>query len=317
MRRPARKPPAATAPDLLAAVGRRLRRAREARGDSRAQLARRARISERYLAALEAGEGNISLLRLAAVLGALGLDWADVLGGAEGPGASPIRAGRDASHPARAGVRRRIEDRLATRSLAELREVETWLGRRFPDHRPLVALIGLRGAGKSTVGRALARHLGVGFFELDDLVEAEAGLPREQIFELQGPARYRDLEHQALLRFLHRQPAAVLATGGGLVTAPETYARLRAGCLTIWLRARPEEHWERVVRQGDQRPMQGKPAAMQELRSLLAAREPLYALAQITCDTSGRSAASVSRHLATILDRGKRWDGSRSHTAGK
>ena len=279
--------------DLLGGLGRRVRQAREARGDSRRQLGARAQLSERYLAALEAGKGNISILRLRDLLEALGLHWADVLNG-DGAAAPGRERRRDA-------LRRAVLARLDERSAEEMLEVQAWLASRFPAARPVVALLGLRGAGKSSVGRRLARRLGVRFFELDDLVEEAAGLRLEQIFDLLGPARYRELEFEALRRFLRRREPGVLATGGGIVTASSTYALLRQRCLTVWLRATPEEHWERVVRQGDRRPMQGKPAAMQELRALLAAREPLYSQAQITCDTRGIGLEAVTRRLASTL----------------
>jgi len=292
MSSPATPPP--TDQDLLGSLGRKVRQAREARGESRRQLAARAQLSERYLAALEAGKGNISILRLRNLLLALGLQWAEVLNGdgVAAPGAPEQR--RDA-------LRRAVLARLEERSAEEMREVQAWLASRFPGARPVVALLGLRGAGKSSVGRRLARRLRVGFFELDDLVEEAAGLRLEQVFDLLGPARYRELEFEALRRFLRRREGGVLATGGGIVTAPSTFALLRQRCLTVWLRATPEEHWERVVRQGDRRPMQGKPAAMQELRALLAAREPLYAQAQITCDTRGVGIEAATRRLAGTL----------------
>ncbi len=282
---------AAGAAAFLAALGRDLRARREAQGKSRAALAQQAGLSVRFLAAVEAGGGNLSVLRLEALRRALGLDWDEVFV----PDAAAPSGEREV-------LLQRLGAFLAARSEAELEQAQAWLRGRFTSGEgPLVALLGLRGAGKTSVGRRLARLLGVGFYELDDLVESAAGLRLEQIFELQGQARYRELEHEALGRFLRAHRSGVLATGGGIVTAPETYALLRQRCLTIWLRARPEAHWERVVRQGDRRPMQGNPAAMQELRALLAAREPLYALAQWSCDTHGRSVAAITRELAAKL----------------
>jgi XRE family aerobic/anaerobic benzoate catabolism transcriptional regulator len=151
---------------------------------------------------------------------------------------------------------------------------------------PVVALLGLRGAGKSTVGRRLARRLRVPFVELDRRVEEAAGLTLAEIFSLHGEDYYRRLERDTLTRLLDEGRPMVLACGGGLVTARDTYALLLRRALTVWLRAQPEDHWNRVVQQGDRRPMADHPQAMSELRRLLRAREPLYAEAAHTVDTS-------------------------------
>ena len=162
---------------------------------------------------------------------------------------------------------------------------------------PVIALLGLRGAGKSTIGRRLARRLRVPFVELDRAVEDAAGLSLAEVFALHGEGYYRRLEHTALERILGEGRPLVLATGGGLPTRPETYALLRAQALTVWLRATPEDHWNRVVQQGDRRPMADQPGAMAELRRLLAAREPLYEEAEAKVDTSR---LGVERATATI-----------------
>jgi XRE family transcriptional regulator, aerobic/anaerobic benzoate catabolism transcriptional regulator len=151
---------------------------------------------------------------------------------------------------------------------------------------PVIALLGLRGAGKSTVGRRLARRLRVPFVELDRRVEEAAGLALDEIFALHGEDYYRRLERETLERVLGEGRPVVLATGGGLPTSAETYALLRRRALTVWLKAQPEDHWNRVVQQGDRRPMADHPQAMAELRRLLAARQPLYAEAAATIDTS-------------------------------
>jgi XRE family aerobic/anaerobic benzoate catabolism transcriptional regulator len=167
--------------------------------------------------------------------------------------------------------------------------------------RPVVALLGLRGAGKTTIGRKLARRLRVPFVELDQRVEEAAGLKLDEIFALHGEAYYRRLEREALERVLAEGPL-VLATGGGLPTTPITFSLLKQRALTIWLRAKPEDHWNRVVQQGDRRPMADNPQAMAELRRLLAAREPLYAQADHTVDTGdgvAATAAEVEKKLTT------------------
>lgn len=157
----------------------------------------------------------------------------------------------------------------------------------------LVALLGLRGAGKSTIGRRLARRLRVPFVELDQRIEQAAGLGLGEIFALHGDQYYRRLEREALQQVLDEGRSLVLATGGGLPTSTETYRLLTRRALTVWLRADPEDHWSRVVQQGDRRPMADHPQAMTELRRLLASRESLYARAALTVDTSSRSIDEV------------------------
>lgn len=149
-----------------------------------------------------------------------------------------------------------------------------------------IALVGLRGAGKSTVGARVAEELGMRFVELDREIERAAALPLDQIFEIHGEAYYRRLEREVLMRVLSSGKRAVIATGGGIVTDPESWRRLKQKTKTIWLRAAPEAHYQRVMAQGDLRPMKNRPSAMAELRALLAARAPLYAEAERTIDTT-------------------------------
>ena len=154
---------------------------------------------------------------------------------------------------------------------------------------PVIALLGLRGAGKTTIGRRLARTLDVPFVELDQLVEAAADLSLDEIFALHGEAYFRRLERECLERLLEERQPLVLATGGGIVTSEETFASLRRRSTTLWLRAAPEDHWNRVVLQGDKRPMADHPEAMKELRRLLRERTHLYAKASYNVDTSDRA----------------------------
>lgn len=235
-----------------------MRAQRERHGWTRRQLADRSGVSERFLAQLEAGQGNISLSRFADVAEALGTTPAALL--SETPGA-------------RGGTR------PATR---------------------IVALLGVRGAGKSTVGAALASRHRVPFVEVDHAIERAAGLELGQIFEMHGEAYYRRLEREVLHRLLAAPGAAVLATGGSIVNDAENYALLRRRACTVWLRARAEDHWERVVHQGDARPMGQNPHAFAELRALLHARAALYAEAHHVIDTSDHTVDEVVDAVAHV-----------------
>jgi len=235
---------------FLESVGATVRSHRERRGWSRRELAGASGVSERFLAQLEAGEGNISLRRFADVAHALGTTPAALL------------APADAA----------------------------------PTHKP-IALLGVRGAGKSTIGAALAKKLALRFVEVDREIEEAAGLALADIFTLHGEAYYRRVEREVLTRLV-AEPGLVLATGGSIVNDATNYALLKSRAHTVWLRATPEDHWNRVVAQGDQRPMAENPHAFEELRALLAARQKLYARADRTIDTSGRTVKQVVAELA-------------------
>jgi XRE family aerobic/anaerobic benzoate catabolism transcriptional regulator len=170
-----------------------------------------------------------------------------------------------------------------------------------PSHPAVIALLGLRGAGKTTIGRRLARRRRVPFVELDRRIERAADLSLGEIFALHGEDYYRRLEREVLQEVLGEAKPIVLATGGGLVASPDTFALLRRSATTVWLRTTPEDHWNRVVRQGDRRPMADHPQAMADLRSLLANREPLYALADHTIDTSSASVEAVVESIERAL----------------
>lgn len=186
---------------------------------------------------------------------------------------------------------------------AELLAAAARGGKQVSDARAVVALVGLRGAGKSSIGAAVASRLGVPFVELDELIVREAQMTLSTIFEIHGERYYRGIEREVLRRLLEAGKPVVVATGGSLVTDAETWGLLRSRARTIWLKAAPEDHWSRVVAQGDVRPMRDRPRAMNELQALLTRREPLYEMADEVVDTAGHSPAEVAaivlRALAT------------------
>ncbi|MFZ5476257.1 MAG: shikimate kinase [Myxococcota bacterium] len=254
----------------------RVRALRAAKGWTRERLADVSGVSLRYVAELEGGHANISVLRLAEVAEALGVSLVTLLAGT-----GPVRD--EAEELAALGGEARARALAAARTPRK------------------IALVGLRGAGKSAVGRALAERLAVPFVEVDRAVEEAAGLRLGEIFEYHGAARYRELEREALARLLAGPGAAVLATGGSVVTDPVGWELLRRGARTVWLRASPESHLARVEAQGDFRPMRGRDDALAELKGILAAREPLYAQAEVHADTEGREPAAVAGALAAKL----------------
>jgi len=239
---------------VLDALGRHIRERRLHLGLTVRELARRSALSERFLSQVETGRGNISVLNLTALAGALGTSASALLANVDEPAAPQV-----------------------------------------------VALLGLRGAGKTTIGRALARRLRARFIELDERVEKLSGLPLGEIFRLHGESYYRQVEATALDAVLAEDGPRVVATGGGIVTSPAAYARLREGAITVWLKARPRDHWDRVVGQGDRRPIEARPRAMAELRRLLATREPLYAEATHSLDTSRLGVPEAVRALQERL----------------
>jgi len=166
--------------------------------------------------------------------------------------------------------------------------------------RPIVALLGLRGAGKTSIGQAAAKKLGVPFVELDALVAKEAGMSLSMMFEIHGEAYYRRVEREALRKFLDATDGAVLATGGSIVTSADTYELLRRRTTTVWLKANARDHWDRVVRQGDVRPMKNRANAMTELQALLRTRKPLYAQADHVVDTSSVGLEGATRRVLAI-----------------
>jgi len=244
---------------------------------TRKQLARDSGVSERYLAQIEGGKGNISVLVLRRLAKALNVS-VDVLL-LEGP-EPPV----EWTHTV---------EFLRRLSLDELRLARQMLLHQFGGVDPAarhrrISLIGLRGAGKSTLGAALAERLEMPFLELDRLIEQESGLTLNLIFDFRGQAGFRELERKCLEAVLQRYPCFVLATGGSLVSEPGTFERLLSSCFTVWVRASAEEHMQRVIAQGDMRPMANNRDAMSDLKRILAERETLYSKADIEIQTAGR-----------------------------
>jgi XRE family transcriptional regulator, aerobic/anaerobic benzoate catabolism transcriptional regulator len=275
-------------PEFLQSLGRRVRDAREQRGMARKALARDAQVSERYLAQLETGEGNASVVLLRRVAAALGLQIVDLL---------------DAiGHVPEQRLLRRFLDGLSAERVQELlRRLTAEFGQDITVRRKRITFVGLRGAGKSTLGQALAKSLRRPFIELDKEIEREAGIGLSEIFLLYGQAGYRRIERRCLERIIHSQDDMVLTVGGGIVSEPETYNLLLMNCYTVWVKAQPEEHMSRVVAQGDTRPMAGHQEAMADLRNILSSREPLYAKADVTLDTSGHTVESSLVELQRVL----------------
>ena len=269
---------------FLVAMGRHVRDVRERRGMARKVLAQSAGVSERYLAQLEAGEGNASVLLLRGVARALGMSVTELL---EPRGNSVEQR-----------LIRRFLDRLPEHRLEDvvfrlMRE----FGHEEAARKKRIALIGLRGAGKTTLGAALANDRRVPFVELDREIEREAGISLSEVFLLYGQAGYRRIERRCLARTLETYPEMVMSVGGGIVSEPETFNLLLQNCLTVWVKAAPDEHMARVVAQGDFRPMQGHAEAMEDLTKILEAREPLYRKADATLDTTGERPEQSLRKL--------------------
>jgi len=276
---------------FLQALGERVRSLRARKGMTRKALARASEVSERHLANLELGVGNASILVLRQVARALDCPLAELLG--DETAASPewllIR-----------DLLRGRNDEALRRARLALAVLYGEAGR--PDARASrIALVGLRGAGKSTLGQALADALDVPFVELNTEIERVAGCGIAEIHNLLGPAAYRRYERRALEETIQLYPDAVIATPGGIVSDPATFNLLLSRCYTVWLKASPAEHMQRVIAQGDLRPMAGNQEAMEDLKRILAGRSAFYGKADLQFEKGGQSADEAAARLRETL----------------
>ena len=299
-KKPARKRAAALSPGrkaaspLLVALGERVRNLRARRGMTRKAVSLASGVSERHLANLEYGVGNASILVLQQVAQALDSPVAELVG--------------DVSTSSPEWLM--IREVLRGRGDAELRQARLALGELFGGasaaesdgaRRRRVALVGLRGAGKSTLGQRLADAMDLPFVELSREIEKAAGCSIREIHDLYGSNAYRRYERRALDETLGLHAEAVIATPGGIVSEPATFNVLLSRCTTVWLQAAPEEHMARVAAQGDTRPMAASREAMDDLRRILAGREAFYAKADHTLVTSGQSVARSVEKLRRMV----------------
>jgi XRE family aerobic/anaerobic benzoate catabolism transcriptional regulator len=276
---------------FLVSLGERVRSLRSRRGMTRKAVALAADVSERHLANLEYGEGNASILVLLQVAGALQCTLFELLGDVTTSNPEWLLIRELLEHVDEAKLRRAriaIGEALGT-------------GGGTPHANPRVALVGLRGAGKSSLGQMLADDLGFPFVELSREIEKFAGCSVNEIQNLYGMNAYRRYERRALEEAIQIYPEAVIATPGGLVSDPATFNQLLSHCTTVWLHADPEDHMKRVVAQGDMRPMANSREAMEDLKSILAGRAAFYSKSQLKLDTSAQPLDATFKALRSMV----------------
>ncbi|HRP76581.1 MAG TPA: helix-turn-helix transcriptional regulator [Rhodocyclaceae bacterium] len=277
--------------EYLLMLGERIRELRARRGMTRKILAQQSGVSERYLAQLETGHGNISIILLRQIAQGMGLPLVDLV--REGPEQPPeltllIQYLSRFPPKTLVSARRLLEDELEAADRATRRQ--------------RIALIGLRGAGKTTLGNMLASHLGVPFIELAKRIESEAGAELSEIFSLYGQAAYRRYERRSLESVIEGNESFIIVPGGSIVSEPGTFDLLLSSCFTIWLRASPEEHMARVIAQGDYRPMKGSQEAMEDLKRILSGRIGMYSRADAVVDTSGKNIEQSFAEMLQLID---------------
>ena len=281
---------------LLARVGERVRKAREMKGLPRRVVSETSGVSMRYLAQLEAGEGNISIGLLQRVATALDIriEW---LLGEEDPWNSETLRFAEVFRASTEEVKRQVREALTPIPPENLRASR-------------ICLVGLRGAGKSSLGALVGADLGLPFLELNSEIEDHSGMPVTELMALYGQEGYRTLEARAVDRIIATHSSVILAVAGGIVAEPATYNTVRSHFHTIWIKASPEDHMTRVRSQGDMRPMAGNPEAMEQLRAILKSRESLYRQAHGELDTSGRSLRQSGDDLIALIRERKFLGGS-------
>jgi XRE family transcriptional regulator, aerobic/anaerobic benzoate catabolism transcriptional regulator len=272
-----------------------IRDARAQRGMTRNSLAADSGVSLRFLAQLESGQGNPSILVLRRIASAMGFPPDNLLSDGPPPAVDRVLLTQVVKQLSDADVAK--ARRLLTHHLGD--------GARSEAEKPYITLIGLRGAGKTTLGRRLARQRGVPFFELDREVERQYGATIGEILQLHGQPGYRRFERESLQAVLAQNAAAIIETGGGLAADPETLPLLLEHSIAVWIRASPEEHMQRVIDQGDLRPMARSREAMRELKDILKAREPFYRQAHLQLTTSGKTADQSFEELLGLLGGGR------------
>lgn len=276
--------------NILQELGKQIRTIRETKRLSREALAKSARLSPRFLAEVEAGRGNIAFSRLQDLCGALETPMVKLLAAIFSEN-QPVQKSNSKHYNS-------LLTLLSRLSAEHLQQAHVLILERFDSHPRRIALIGLRGAGKTTIGKKVAQRLKWNFVELDKRIEKAAGLTLQNIFEVQGEETYRRLEKQTLLELLADPKPSVIAAAGGLVTRDDTYEILRRNCLTFWLQADPSDHWNRVLKQ-DPRPITNHPNAFAQLQDLLRQREPLYARADFQIKTSELSVNQSALRIVT------------------
>ncbi|MEO6409320.1 MAG: helix-turn-helix transcriptional regulator [Burkholderiaceae bacterium] len=285
----------ATKHPFLVGLGERVRALRSRRGMTRKALSAAADVSERHLANLEYGVGNASVLVLLQVAQALKASLAELLGDATTSSPEWLMIRELLEHSDETTLRRVRE------SVGELLGTGGAHGKGPSQRSSRVALVGLRGAGKSTLGAMLAEDLGFPFVELSREIEKFAGCSINEIQALYGQNAYRRYERRAMEEAIQIYPEAVIATPGGLVSDPASFNLLLAHCTTVWLQAEPEDHMQRVAAQGDLRPMAGNREAMQDLKGILAGRAAFYSKAEFHLDTSAALLQPTFLALRTIV----------------
>jgi XRE family aerobic/anaerobic benzoate catabolism transcriptional regulator len=258
---------------------------------SRKILARDSGVSERYLAQLESGQGNISIVLLRQLVRALDTPIESLVFDGVEPPVEFVHS---------VELLRRLPPTESERAYRLL--IDAFGGAERDSRRRRIALVGLRGAGKSTLGGIIATRLGIPFVELDKEIERESGMPLTTLFDLYGQPAFRRLERRCLDRLIDDHKAIVIATGGSLVSEPATFERLLASCYTIWIKASPATHMERVVAQGDMRPMANNREAMADLQQILKVRDGLYRRADAQIDTTNAVIEDSARALLELLE---------------